>query len=305
MRITRPGLAGILNCSQHASASDAVLFGDFYIWYVMADDLLEMFQRGCTSWSLFDEYERLLSTLCFDGFGFSIGVPGKTCESPFPMTAEHRQQLGEIVAGLKDVMKRSASACSNNLQYLDLCIAVEKYVGANAFESLERTQVNAILHRDNGLVRYGQMRRESIGQAISFEVAFILRGIHVPRHLRNTTIFQNAWSTGIEFVWKANDLIGCARDAENNNPINAVNLFKAQRQLSDEEAQRMYSTEIYEPAVNRLRNALDPNTRSEKMRKEHIHDSREQAILEASLDCIAHICWASFNWNLTVARYVP
>jgi hypothetical protein len=305
MRATRPGLAGILNCHQLSSFDQAVLFGDLYIWYVVVDDLLEFIQRGCKSWDTFYEYDRLLAKICFEGFGFHIGTPGHALDSKIPITPHEVQGVQQVIAGLKDIMRRTATFCTSDLQYLDLCKAIECYVGGNAFESLQRTPEFAILPEDGDLRRYGQMRPGSVGQAISYEMALILRNIYVPRHLRNTDIFRESWNAGIDFIWKANDLIGYPKDIKKGNPINSVNILRLQRNISTDDARTIYNRQVYEPAVERLRRALDSETLLDRMRSELITDCHEQKVIRDAMECIASICWASFQWNMTVKRYVP
>jgi hypothetical protein len=149
------------------------------------------------------------------------------------------------------------------------------------------------------------MRFESIGQAISFELALILQCIYVPRHLRNTVLFKDAWNAGVDLIWKANDLIGCAKDNKVGNPVNSVNLLAMQRDQSLSEARNAYNVEVYEPAVQRFRRALNPETLAEKMHAQLIVHPHEQQVMRKALDCISHICWASLKWNRTVARYKP
>ena len=305
MKVVRPELAAVLNSSKHATYSQAVLFADLYVWYIVADDLLESLQYNCTNRELFFEYEKLLSKICFEGFGFEIGVSGRARDSDFPKTPEQTERIQCVIDGIKDILKRAATACFNNLQFLDLCNVIEQYIGTNAFESLQRTQQDSCLKYDKDLKRYGQMRGYSIGQGMSIELALILQGIYVPRHLRKTSIFQEAWNASLEFIWKANDLIGCAKDAKKNNPINSVNLIRKQRGLSQDEARRVYNKEVFEPAAARLRHAFDPRTLASRMKKELIANKHDQQIISNALKCLWHINWASFKWNMTVARYVP
>jgi hypothetical protein len=300
---TRPGLAGLLNCAPGACQEHVQIFADIYVWYVAVDDFLEPMQQEHCQWDDFVHYDWFLARMAFDSFGFSIRAPGQLSRHPTVQGNKSRlSQARRLCGALREILSRVAPFCVCDLQYLDLCRAIEGYTGANAFESLQYSDW-AVTSKEEGLMRYSEMRGESIGQAISMELALIFNRVYVPRHIRNTAAFKRLWDRGTEFVWKANDLIGSAKDWAAHCATNAVCLLGRKCGHSLAQAQRAYTADVLLPAVRRFREVLEPHALEGAMRAELITAEEERRILFLARRWIAHICWASYAWNCTVQRY--
>lgn len=310
MEKTRPGLAGILNCTDTSPREHVELFGDIFVWFVLCDDLLESFQPTHTQWSEFRRFEAHLARLAFDAFGFQVRSSFRKTPLSAPSEGESKNmkvsldKIDVLVAGLRDVLERAAELCICDLQYLNFCLAIEAFIGANAFEGLQRGNRN-IIAGENNFRRYDQMRYESVGQCMSMELALILRGINVPRHVRNTLFFRKLFETGTELVWKANDLIGSMKDWLEGQPINGVCILARQRNISLRDAQIEYRDEIYLPAANKFRQLLNSTHAETAIQHEILDTPEEREIALSVLKTVGHICRASVLWNLEVGRYVP